>query len=228
MKNTNNKQLKTLSEQNLHCTEFFSSIQGESSYVGLPSTFIRLSACNLRCTWCDTTYSFSRGKKYSFSQIQKKVQHYANRHICITGGEPLLQKEVLCLISHLCDDNYSLSLETGGSLSIQEVDPRCKVILDVKCPGSGMEAKNLYANFDYLLPHHEIKFVLKDKDDYHFAKRICINNKLQEKVQHILFSPVHGVLNPQDLVQWILKDKFPARINLQVHKLIWPDIKKGV
>lgn len=215
-------------ETSLNLIELFRSVQGETSLTGLPTTFLRLARCNLRCTWCDTTYSFTRGEPHTLSALLKAVEEYGCRHVCITGGEPLLQAPVHELMTRLCDHGYSVSLETGGSLSTEAVDPRVRVILDVKCPGSGMQEKNHWQNMTFLRRHDEVKFVLMGRGDYDYAKDVVARYQLHQCVGEVLFSPVFNVLNPQDLVQWILEDKLPVRLNLQVHKWIWAPDKRGV
>lgn len=220
--------MEILKNQTLKLTETFCSIQGETSLTGLPTTFIRLAACNLRCTWCDTPYSFGKGNPASLEEIIKTVKANGVPYVCVTGGEPLLQKEVYTLMSALCDENYIVSLETGGSLSTEKVDPRVITVLDIKCPGSGMSQKNTWDNLDRLRAHDEVKFVILDKNDYKWAVEVCKKYNLFDRTKEPLFSPVHGVLNPQELIQWALKDRFPIRINLQVHKWVWTPETKGV
>lgn len=212
----------------LNLTELFSSVQGETSYSGIPTTFIRLAACNLRCTWCDTAYSFGKGKPFSFEQIFEKIEKAGPRHICVTGGEPLLQSSLVPFLKLLCDRNYIVSLETGGSLPTKEVDPRVVVILDVKCPGSGMEEKNYWDNLLNLRPHDEVKFVLLNRGDFDYACKVCEKYQLFKRTPFPLFSPVHGILDPKLLVEWILADKLPVRLNLQQHKYIWSPTTRGV
>lgn len=212
----------------LQIVEVFASIQGETTFAGLPTTFIRLAACNLRCTWCDTTYSFGRGDTWEISTLIQRVESNGCSHVCISGGEPLLQANVHPLMKELCDRGWILSLETGGSLPTTEVDPRVTIILDIKCPGSGMSQKNHWANLPHLRQGDEVKFVLVDRDDYEYAKTICAKYLLFQKVRNVLFSPVHGILNPQDLVQWILEDRLPVRLNMQLHKFIWDPATQGV
>lgn len=215
-------------QNKLNIIELFSSVQGETSLSGKPTTFIRLAACNLRCTWCDTTYSFGRGTEQTIKQILNSVKTNGCRYVCVTGGEPLLQKDVHGLMKELCNLGYVVSLETGGSFSTLEVDPRVKVILDVKCPNSGMETKNLWTNLDHIRHHDEIKFVIADHTDYLYAQDVLKKYRLAERVSEILFSPVHGQLDAQQLVQWILIDRLPVRLNLQIHKFIWSPDTKGV
>ncbi len=216
------------SPRGLYLTEIFCSVQGESSLVGWPTVFVRLSGCNLRCSWCDTPYSFPRGKVSSLEEIIQEVASHGVRHVCITGGEPLLQKGVYALMSALCDGGYIVSLETGGSLSIQEVDERVCTILDVKCPGSGQTEKNDWKNLPRLRSHDEVKFVLSDYKDYLFAREWVEKEGLALRVRAVLFSPVHGVLDPKELVEWVLRDRLPVRLNLQTHKYIWSPTQRGV
>ncbi len=213
---------------NLNIIEIFASVQGETSLVGLPTTFIRLAACNLRCTWCDTSYSFGRGIPKTIDSIVEETQKNSCLHVCVTGGEPLLQENVHTLMKLLSDQNFKVSLETGGSLSIANVDPRIITILDIKCPGSKMSHKNLMSNLDILPPSAEVKFVISNEEDYNFAKEICEQYNLYSRANNVLFSPVFNVLEAKTLVEWILKDKLPIRLNLQTHKFIWDPLKRGV
>jgi len=222
------KDLKKENHKSLNIIEIFSSIQGETSLSGLPTTFIRLAACNLRCTWCDTTYSFGRGEKVSMEQIVGQVESNGCPYVCITGGEPLLQNDVHSLMKILCDKGYTLSVETGGSLPTDKVDPRVITILDIKCPGSGMSERNHWSNLDKLRDHDEVKFVIQDKEDYAYAIEVCNKFKLFQRGKFVLFSPVFDELDPKELVQWILNDKIPARLNLQIHKFIWSPETIGV
>ena len=223
-----NKPPSMLSESPLFLTEIFASVQGETSFTGLPTTFVRLSACNLRCTWCDTTYSFKRGSPMLPSVILEKIKEFSCQNVCFTGGEPLLQQGVLSLMSQVCDEGYTVSLETGGSLPIAIVDPRVHVILDIKCPGSGMSEKNYWDNLKAIKPKDEIKFVILDRNDYEWAVKVINEHKLSSLTPHLLLSPVHGKLNPQELVKWILDDRLPVRLNMQLHKFIWTPETKGV
>lgn len=219
----------TISPMNqLNITEIFHSVQGETTFAGLPTTFIRLSACNLRCTWCDTTYSFTKGNPLSLDEIVATVEKNGSRHVCITGGEPLLQKEVIPLMKTLCDKGFILSLETGGSLTVEDVPLDVHTILDIKCPGSGMEPKNYWPNIGLLKTKDEVKFVVLDRADYDYAKEVIQKYRLDAKVNNILLSPVHGVLCPQQLVAWILEDRLPVRLSLQIHKFIWTPTTRGV
>lgn len=212
----------------INLIEIFSSVQGETSLTGQMTTFVRLARCNLRCSWCDTSYSFGKGTPYALNEIIEEVKKNGCRYVCITGGEPLLQPTVFDLIKELCDQNYVVSLETGGSLSTEKVDPRTRVILDVKCPGSGMQDKNYWPNLLRLKSHDEVKFVIQHKEDFDFAVNVCKKYELFNRSKEVLFSPVFNLLEPKQLVEWILKDQLPCRLNLQCHKYIWAPDTKGV
>lgn len=212
----------------LNITEIFQSVQGETSLAGIPTLFIRLAACNLRCSWCDTPYSFGRGEPHTLEALIAAAKEAALPAICVTGGEPLLQKNVHPLMSTLSDLGYLVSLETGGSLTTEHVDPRVRTILDIKCPKSGMEGKNFWQNLTWLKGHDEVKFVVQDRADFDYAIGVCRNYALFERAMLPLFSPVHGALDPKVLVGWILEEKIPARLNLQQHKYIWTPTTRGV
>ena len=206
--------------------EIFYSLQGESSRVGLPTIFIRLSGCPMRCHYCDTAYAFQGGSMMTVDEIMETIKKYDTRYVTVTGGEPLAQKEVLSLLKVLADQNYEVSLETGGGLSIKEVDPRIKIILDIKTPESGEEKKNHWDNLNLIHSKDEIKFVLCSREDYDWAKKILNQYKLTEKCD-VLFSPVYQKLNTTDLGNWILEDQLPVRMQIQLHKLLWGE-KPGV
>ena len=206
--------------------EIFYSLQGESSRVGLPTIFIRLSGCPMRCHYCDTAYAFQGGSMMTVDEIMETIKKYDTRYVTVTGGEPLAQKEVLSLLKVLADQNYEVSLETGGGLSIKEVDPRIKIILDIKTPESGEEKKNHWDNLNLIHSKDEIKFVLCSREDYDWAKRILNQYRLAEKCD-VLFSPVYQKLNITDLGNWILEDQLPVRMQIQLHKLLWGE-KPGV
>lgn len=214
--------------ETLAITEVFASVQGETSLSGLPTTFIRLSACNLRCRWCDTDYSFGRGDSRSIDSLLEEVSNNGCRQVCVTGGEPLLQAGVHTLMRELSDQGFSVNLETGGSLATTDVDPRVRVILDVKCPGSGMSDRNLWSNLNHLRAHDEVKFVVADRADYDYALAVCERHQLFDRATPVLLSPVFGELDPKQLVDWMLDDKLPARLNMQMHKFIWDPAQKGV
>ena len=206
--------------------EIFYSLQGESSRVGLPTIFIRLSGCPMRCHYCDTAYAFQGGSMMNIDDIMETIKKYNTSYVTVTGGEPLAQKEVLGLLKVLADQNYEVSLETGGGISIKEVDPRIKIILDIKTPESGEEKKNHWENLNFIHAKDEIKFVLCSREDYDWAKKILDQYQLTEKC-HVLFSPVHQKLNVTDLGNWILQDQLPVRMQIQLHKLLWGE-KPGV
>ena len=211
----------------LDVTEIYKSIQGESTHMGLPCVFVRLTGCNLRCVWCDTTHAFYDGKKFSVGQILDRVKSYGINLVEITGGEPLLQKEVFPLMESLLKSKFQVMLETSGSLSIKNVPVEVIKIIDLKCPESGEEKQNLWDNLNYLAPTDEIKFVIADRADYEWSKAVLQNYKLDKKVQ-ILFSPVFERLKLKDLTEWILKDNLSVRIHTQLHKYIWDQKTIGV
>ena len=211
----------------LKINEIYYSIQGESSKTGLPCVFVRLTYCNLRCSYCDTEYAFYDGNEMTIDAIIDQVKKYNCKLVEITGGEPLFQDECIDLMKQLCDEEFDVMLETGGSLPIQNVDKRVMIILDLKCPSSNMMKKNLYENLDYIKSTDEIKFVISTLEDYEWAKEI-INKYNLVKKSSILFSVVFGQLEPVKLVEWILKDNLQVRFQLQAHKFIWEPSKKGV
>jgi 7-carboxy-7-deazaguanine synthase len=211
----------------MRITEIFFSIQGESSYAGLPCVFVRFTGCPLRCGWCDTAYAFYEGTERSLESILNEVESYDCRLVEITGGEPLAQAEAHGLITALADRGYTVLIETSGAIDLAPVDPRAIVIMDVKCPGSGMEDRNRWINLSLLKPHDEVKFVIKDRADYDWAVGIISRYGLSDR-QRILLSPVFGELEPQALADWILADRLRVRCQLQVHKLIWDPAMRGV
>ena len=211
----------------LKINEIYYSIQGESSKAGLPCVFVRLTYCNLRCTYCDTEYAFYEGKDKSIDEIVEEVKKIDSELVEITGGEPLFQKECWNLMTRLCDEGYEVMLETGGSLPIKDVDKRVMIIMDLKCPSSKMMKKNMYENIDYIKPADEIKFVIGTREDYDWCKEIINKYNLYEKCP-ILFSVVFGELEPITLVNWIIEDKLKVRYQLQMHKIIWHPETKGV
>jgi 7-carboxy-7-deazaguanine synthase len=220
--------LNIIKEDSLNIIELYLSVQGETHLVGLPTAFVRLAGCNLRCSWCDTPYSFGRGTPATIESILKGIKDYNCKHVCITGGEPLMQKNVHALMTQLCDLGYTVSIETGGSLTIKGIDPRVITILDIKCPGSAMDGKNYWQNLEILQDHDEIKFVILDEKDYLYSKDVCERYNLYDRKHAPLFSPVHGLLDPKLLVDWILKDAIRVRLNLQMHKYVWSPETKGV
>lgn len=206
----------------LRITEIFYSLQGETSRVGLPTVFVRLTGCPLRCTYCDTAYAFSGGEQMTLDGILAQVAAYAPRYVTVTGGEPLAQKNCIALLRALCDAGYEVSLETGGALDIGEVDARVMRVVDIKTPGSGEVSKNHWENLALLKAHDELKFVLCDEADYRWAQALIAEHQLAEKCP-VLLSPVHGTLNPTHLAEWILRDRMPVRLQVQLHKLLWRD-----
>ena len=206
--------------------EIFHSIQGESSRIGLPTTFVRLTGCPMRCVYCDTAYAFSGGSNMSLTDIMLKVAELGAPYVTVTGGEPLAQKECHGLLTALCDAGYSVSLETGGAMDILAVDPRVSVILDIKTPGSGELEKNLWSNLALLKASDEVKFVLCDRSDYDWAKQQLAEHKLNETCP-VIFSPVYSQVNPSDLAAWVLADKLQVRMQVQLHKILWGE-KPGV
>lgn len=204
----------------LKITEIFLSVQGESSSVGWPTVFVRLTGCPLRCHYCDTTYAFHGGKWMELAEIVDAVAALGARHVCVTGGEPLAQKNCLPLLSQLCDIGLDVSLETSGALDITPVDPRVRRIVDIKTPASGEEARNLWPNIAALRPHDEIKFVICNRADYEWARARTAELELPRRCA-VLFSPTQDQLAPAELVQWILDDRLPVRFQLQLHKVLW-------
>ena len=212
----------------LTVNEIFYSIQGESSHTGRPCVFVRLTACDLRCSWCDTAYAFEEGEKRSVAEVVAAVDTYGCSLVEITGGEPLLQNDVYPLMDRLLASGKTVLVETGGHLDISRVPSRVVKVVDVKCPGSGESERNDWANLDRLAPHDEAKFVIRDRTDYEFARDAVRRRQLDTRCAVVLFSPVHRVLDPQDLAEWVLEDRLPVRVQLQLHKYIWGDDARGV
>ena len=206
--------------------EIFHSLQGETSRFGLPTVFVRLTGCPMRCTYCDTEYAFSGGGNMQIADILQKVAQFGTKYVTVTGGEPLAQKECLVLLTALCDVGYSVSLETGGAMDIANVDTRVSVILDIKTPASNEEKNMLWTNLEHVKPTDEIKFVLCNREDYDWAKTKIIALKLTEKCP-ILFSPSYHDLPANQLAEWVLADKLPVRMQVQLHKILWGE-KSGV
>ena len=212
-----------MTPESVKITEIFYSLQGETSTVGLPTTFVRLTGCPLRCVYCDTAYAFHGGERLSLDSILDQVATLGATRVTVTGGEPLAQRSCLTLLTRLCDKGYSVSLETSGALSIADVDRRVAVILDLKTPASGEVSKNDYGNIPHLKPNDEVKFVLADRRDYDWAVLKIDELGLSEKVDNILFSPTFGQLSPAELSDWVVADKLAVRVQLQLHKLLWND-----
>ena len=207
----------------LRISEIFYSLQGESSRVGLPTVFVRLTGCPLRCTYCDTAYAFSGGRNMSLTEILEDVAHYQARYVTVTGGEPLAQQNCLQLLNALCDAGYEVSLETGGALDVSGVDARVMKVLDIKTPASGEVEKNRWSNLALLHKYDEIKFVLCDEADYIWATQVLRERGLTDKCS-VLFSPAQGQLSPTLLADWILRDNLPVRLQVQLHKLLWGNV----
>lgn len=207
--------------------EIFHSIQGESRHAGRPCVFVRLTGCNLRCVWCDTAYAFEEGAGMTVGAVAERVASFRTPYVLLTGGEPLAQAGVHDLAVELLERGHEVAIETGGSLDIAPLDRRVMVVLDLKCPGSGMIAKNRWENLPLLKPTDEIKFVLNDREDYDWARAVIARERLEERCG-LLFSPVHGVLSPRTLSEWMLADRVPARLQIQLHKYIWPADMRGV
>ncbi len=212
-----------MSESSLRITEIFHSLQGETSTTGLPTVFVRLTGCPLRCGYCDTAYAFEGGSKIALSQILETVADYGAQYVTVTGGEPLAQPQCIELLRALCDLGYRVSLETSGAMPIDDVDSRVVKILDLKTPGSGEVSRNLYDNIPLLLPQDEVKFVICNRQDYDWCCLKMDELQLTQYVSEILFSPSQGELSPKQLAEWILEDKLRVRMQLQTHKYVWGD-----
>ena len=212
----------------LTINEIFHSIQGESTHAGRPCVFVRLTACDLRCSWCDTPYAFTEGRKMSVDDVVADVEARGERLVEITGGEPLLQKDVYPLMQALLTRGHEVLLETGGHVPLTEVPAGVKKIVDVKCPGSGESDRNHWDNLAAVGPDDEVKFVITDRGDYDYARRVVAERNLASRVRAVHFSPVHGVLEPHVLAEWVLADKLPVRVQLQLHKYIWAPDTRGV
>lgn len=213
-----------MNQPTLRVNEIFFSLQGETSRAGLPTTFVRLTGCPLRCGYCDTSYAFHEGQTLTLEAIMVRVASFSARHVTVTGGEPLAQKNCRPLLHALCDAGYDVSLETSGALDISEIDARVSRIVDVKTPGSGEADKNRWQNFELLSPHDEIKFVLCSSDDYIWARDIIEQYKLTSRAP-VLLSPANPDLEPGLLADWILRDRLPVRMQLQLHKILWGNAK---
>ena len=212
----------------LQVFEIYVSIQGESTHVGRPCVFVRLAACDLRCSWCDTPYAFSGGKKMSIDEVLAEVRALQCGLVELTGGEPLLQKETIPLMQRLRDEGFEVLVETGGHLPIHDLPAGVHAIMDVKCPGSGEAAKMHWPNLDVLSKAHEVKFVIKDRADYDYARDVIATHDVAARAGEVLLSPVHGVLAADELARWMLADHLPARLQIQTHKYIWSPETRGV
>jgi len=213
-------------EHMLRVTEIFHSIQGESSHAGRPCAFVRLTGCNLRCRWCDSEYTFSGGEQMSTDDVVRRVKSYGCNLVEVTGGEPLAQKEALDLIRRLCDEGFEVLIETSGSINVAPVDKRATIILDIKCPGSGEAEKNRWENLQHLKPNDEIKFVIADRADYDWSRKVIEQRNLRRWI--LLLSPVWGEMDLKSLAEWMLADRVPARLQTQLHKHIWGAEARGV
>lgn len=212
----------------MQVAEIFQSIQGESSYTGLPCIFVRLTGCNLRCAWCDTEYAFYGGEKMTIDQVMERVRSFQGRLVEVTGGEPLLQKEVCPLMERLLFEGYRVMLETSGERSISQVPREVVKIVDVKCPDSGEANSFDLTNLEYLAPHDEVKFVIASRRDYEFARDFTRRHDLTGHVAAVIFSPVHGQMDLRGMAEWILSDGLEVRLGYQLHKLIWGPDRRGV
>jgi 7-carboxy-7-deazaguanine synthase len=206
----------------LRITEIFHSIQGEADAIGWRTVFVRLTGCPLRCVWCDTEYSFYGGNWRDIDDILSEVASHGAKHVCVTGGEPLAQKRCLILLQKLCDAGHDVSLETSGAVDVSAVDPRVRKVMDLKAPDSGESKRNLWSNLDHLLPHDQVKIVIASRADYEWARDVVAEHALDRRCM-VLFSPVHGAVEPRALAEWIIEDKLPVRFQLQLHKLLWND-----
>ncbi|MGH1471486.1 MAG: 7-carboxy-7-deazaguanine synthase QueE [Cellvibrionaceae bacterium] len=212
-----------MSENNLRITEIFYSLQGEAKTVGLPTVFVRLTGCPLRCGYCDTEYAFHGGEPKSLETILAEVKKYNPSYVCVTGGEPLAQPNCLPLLTKLCDEGFKVSIETSGAMSVEKVDSRVSRVMDLKTPASGESSRNLYDNISFLTDNDQIKFVICDRQDYEWARFKLEQYQLSEKVSEVLFSPSYGEIEAKELAGWIIDDNLPVRFQMQLHKILWND-----
>lgn len=217
-----NNHLETGQASSLKISEIFYSLQGEARTAGAPTVFVRLTGCPLRCHYCDTEYAFSGGERMNIDQIMQSVAQYDTRLVTVTGGEPLAQRDVHTLLTRLCDAGYEVSLETGGSIDIRPVDPRVSVVLDIKTPGSGEQQRNLLQNLEHLHSKDQLKFVICSREDYEWSKAFIAEHGLS-RVCDIWLSPSYGEITATELADWVLQDRLPVRLQLQLHKLLWGD-----
>ncbi|WP_444891295.1 7-carboxy-7-deazaguanine synthase QueE [Microbulbifer sp. DLAB2-AA] len=216
--------MTNLSKESLRISEIFYSLQGEARESGLPTVFVRLTGCPLRCTYCDSEYAFYGGERMTLEQILLQVQSHPARHVCVTGGEPLAQPNCLHLLEALCDAGYSVSLETSGAMPVDQVDPRVSRVVDLKTPASGEQHRNRMENMQVLTRDDQIKFVICDRGDYEWARFTLDQYNLPERVGEVLFSPSYEQLPARQLAEWVLADGLPVRMQMQLHKLLWGDI----
>jgi 7-carboxy-7-deazaguanine synthase len=207
-------------QSRLKLTEIFLSLQGEARDAGWPTVFVRLTGCPLRCQYCDTAYAFHGGEWWDIDAILVEVARHGARHVCVTGGEPLAQKRCLVLLSKLCDAGYAVSLETSGAIDVSGVDPRVSRVLDIKTPGSGEVARNLWTNLPLLTAHDQVKFVVCSRADFDWARDVVSQHRLHETCD-VLFSPSHAQVSPRELADWIVQERLPVRFQLQLHKILW-------
>jgi 7-carboxy-7-deazaguanine synthase len=217
-----------MASERLHINEIFYSIQGESTHAGRPCVFVRLTGCNLRCRWCDTEYAFYEGRKMTIAEVATIVTSHQCNLVEITGGEPLLQEGIYPLADTLLKSQHTVMIETSGAVDVSRLDPRVIKIMDLKCPGSGECDRNLWSNLGHLSARDEVKFVLADRADYEWARHTIRARNLDGRVNALLMSPVFGVQDPAELAQWILEDRIPVRLQIQIHKHIWPPDTRGV
>jgi 7-carboxy-7-deazaguanine synthase len=210
--------------ERLRVTEIFHSLQGEAASVGIPTVFVRLTGCPLRCRYCDTEYAFYGGEWHSIDEVLTEVERHGARYVCVTGGEPLAQPNCAKLLARLCDAGHRVSLETSGAMDIGGLDPRVVRVMDWKTPGSGEQARNRLENLDLLTPQDQVKFVLCDRADYEWAMQALREHALAERCE-VLFSPSHGQLDARELAEWILEDQLPVRFQIQLHKYLWGDAR---
>lgn len=222
--NPASKKIDQIMASTLKINEIFYSIQGETGFSGLPTVFIRLTGCPLRCGYCDTEYAFYEGNKISIEDILRKTANYRTRYVTVTGGEPLAQKGCVDLLRLLCDEGYQVSLETSGAIDLADVDSRVCKIVDIKTPGSGEEARNRWGNLKYITGTDQIKFVICDRKDYDWAREKMNEHKLKDRCNEILFSPSHDQLDAGQLADWVLEDHLPVRLQIQLHKYLWGDV----